>query len=149
MKNSLLSFVCAFALAAAFTLLSLISRASLSVLLTGNVIESLSNNTLLSILLSLLGLAIFFGVFYFLGENFKIYATKSTVLASLLGVMLAPAFLYIFNIFLYQPYSDIYFALAAGSAVSGIFQFFFPALTGLLFAELRKSKSTIVQQFDT
>ena len=69
MKNYLLSFVSAFALAVVFSALSLISRASLSVLLTGSVIASLTNNTLLSIIFSLTGLVVFFAVFYFLAES--------------------------------------------------------------------------------
>ena len=124
MKNYLLSFVSAFALAVVFSALSLISRASLSVLLTGSVIASLTNNTLLSIIFSLTGLVVFFAVFYFLAENYKITVMKSTVIATLLGVMLAPAFLYLFNIFLYQPLSAIYISLAAGSAVSRYFPVF-------------------------
>jgi len=141
MKKSLLSFCSAFALAIAFSLLSLISNVSLSVLLSGNISLSLANSTLITIFFSLGELAVFFGVFYFLAENYKITAMKTTVIAILLGAMLAPVVLYLPNTVFYQPYSSIYISLAAGSAISSIFQFFLPALTALLFVELRKNKS--------
>lgn len=140
MKKSLIAFIVAFALSIVFTLLTLVSRASLSVLLQSNIVESLSTNTLLDIFFSLVGLAVFFAVFYFLANNNKIKAIKSTIIAMLLGVMLGPAILYLLNIFLYRFYLDIYLSLAVSSAVSSVFQFFLPALTALLFAELREKK---------
>ena len=142
MKKSLIAFIAAFALSIGFTFLPLVTRASLSVVLQSNIAESLSINTLLSIFFSLIGLAVFFAIFYFLANNYKILALKSTIIAVLLGVTLGPAILYLLNIFLYRSYLDLYLSMAAGSAVSSVFQFFLPALTALLFVELREKKSS-------
>ena len=111
-KKNLIAFIIAFALSIGFTLLSLVTRASLSVVLQSDVAVSLSINTLLNIFFSLIGLALFFAVFYFLANNNKIKAVKSTIIAILLGVMLGPAILYLLNIFLYRFYLYTYLSLA-------------------------------------
>jgi hypothetical protein len=140
-KKSLITFIVALTLSTGFTFLSLVTRASLSVVLQSNIAESLSINVLLSIFFSLVGLAVFFVVFYFLAKNNKIIAIKSTIIAMLLGVTLGPAILDLFNIFLYPSYLGTYLNVALGSAVSSVFQFFFPALTVLLFVELKERKA--------
>ena len=140
MKKSPIAFIVAFALSIGLTLLSLATRATLSVALQSNIAESLSINTLLGVFSSLIGLAIFFIAFYFLANNNKIIAVKSTIIAILLGVTLGPAILYLLNIFLYNAYLGTYLSMAVGSAVSSVFQFFLPALTALLFVELREKK---------
>jgi hypothetical protein len=141
LKKSLIVFIVAFALSIGFTILSFAARASLSAALQSSIAESLSINTLLDVLLSLMELAVFFVVFYFLANNNKIMAVKSTIIAMLLGVTLGPAILYLVNIFLYSSHLDVYLSMALGSAVSSVFQFFLPALTALLFVELRQEKS--------
>ena len=141
MEKSLIAFIVAFVLSTGFTFLSLVTRASLSVALQSNIAESLSINELLSIFFGLVGLALFFVVFYFLANNNKIIAIKSTIIALLLGVTLGPVILDLFNIFLYPSYLGIYLNVAVGSAVSSVFQFFFPALTALLFVELKERKA--------
>jgi len=140
-KKSLITFFVALLLSIGLTFFPLITRASISAVLQSNVAESLSINTMLGIFFSLIGLAVFFFVFYFLAKNNKIQAGKSTCIALLLGVTIGPAILYLFNIFLYQSNFAIYVSMAVGSAVSGVFGFFFPALTALLFVELREKKS--------
>ena len=140
-KKALIAFIVAFALSTGFTFLSLVTRASLSVALQSNIAESLSINELLSIFFGLVGLALFFVVFYFLANNNRIIAIKSTIIALLLGVTLGPVILDLFNIFLYPSYLGIYLNVAVGSAVSSVFQFFFPALTALLFVELKERKA--------
>ncbi len=141
-KKSLIAFLVAFALSIVFTLLPLIARASFSVELQSDILESLSLNTWLGLFFSLLGLSVFFVVFYFLANNNKMLASKSTTIAMLLGVTLGPALLYLLNIFLYRFYLDLYLNLAAGAAVSGVFSFFLPALIALMYAELRERKSS-------
>ena len=141
MKKSLLAFIVALVLSVGFTFLSFAVRASLMVLLQSSIAESLSIDTLLGICLSLVGLAAFFVVFYFLANHSKIKAVKSTIIAILLGVTLGPAILYLLNVFLYRSQMVVYLNMAAGSALSGVFQFFLPALTALLFVELREKKS--------
>ena len=142
MKKSLIAFLAAFALSIVFTLLPLIARASFSVELQTDILESLFVNTWLGLFFSLLGLSVFFVVFYFLANNNKMLASKSTTIAMLLGVTLGPALLYLLNIFLYRFYLGLYLNLAAGAAVSGVFMFFLPALTALMYAELRERKSS-------
>lgn len=139
-KKSIITFIVAFSLSIGFTVLPLVTRASLSVMLQSNIAQSLSINTLISIFFSLIGLAVFFVIFYLLANNIKILAVKSTIIALLLGVTIGPAILYLINIFLYNGFL-IYLSMAANSAVSSVFLFFLPALTALLYAELREKKS--------
>jgi hypothetical protein len=139
-KKSLIAFFAAFLLSIGLTFLSLVTRASLSIAFQNNGAESLSINTLVGMFFNLVGLAAFFAVFYFLANNNKIQAIKSTIIAVLLGVILGPAILYLFNIILYPSYLGIYLSLASSSAVSSVFGFFFPALTALLFVELKEKK---------
>jgi hypothetical protein len=141
LKKSLIVFVVAFVLSIGFTFLPLVTRAALTVVLQNNIAESLSINTLISTFFSLAGLAIFFIVFYFLANRNKILTVKSTIIALLSGVILGSVILYLLAIVPYRNYLEIYLSLAAGSSVSSVFQFFLPALTALLFAELREKKS--------
>jgi len=142
-KKSLVAFAVAFALSVGFTFLPSVTRASLLVGLQSNAAELVSVDMLLDIFFSLAGLAVFFVVFYFLAKNSKITAVKSTIISILLGVILGSTISYPLSIFAYLPgsYLAMYFSMAAGSSVSGVFQFFLPALTGLLFAELREKRS--------
>lgn len=82
----------------------------------------------------------FFGVFYFLANNGTIQVMKSTVIAILVGTMLGPAIFYLVNIFLYQTLIGVYISLAASFAVTAVFQFFLPALTALMYVELREKQ---------
>ena len=141
MKKSVIAFIVAFSLSIGFTLLSLAIRASFSIALQSRLAESLSINTLLGIFSSLVGLAGFFVVFYFLANNNKILAVKSTIMAILLGVTLGSAILFLLNIFLYSSYVVIYLNNAVGYAVTSVFQFFLPALTAIMFVELREKKT--------
>jgi len=140
-KKSVIAFIVAFSLSIGFTLLSLAIRASFSIALQSRLAESLSINTLLGIFSSLVGLAGFFVVFYFLANNNKILAVKSTIMAILLGVTLGSAILFLLNIFLYSSYVVIYLNNAVGYAVTSVFQFFLPALTAIMFVELREKKT--------
>jgi hypothetical protein len=141
-KKSLIAFLVAFGLSIAFTFLPLIARVTFSVELQTDIAESLAMNTWLGLFFSLLGLSVFFVVFYFLANNNKMLASKSTIIAILLGVTLGPAILYLLNIFLYRFYLALYLNLAASAAVSGVFMFFLPALIALIYAELRERKSS-------
>jgi hypothetical protein len=125
-----------FALSIGFTFISIFARASFSISMENNFVSNNLVLNLISIFISLAGLAVFFSVFYFLANNNKGQVMKSTVIAILLGAMLGPAIFYLGNIFLYQNLG-IYISLAVGSAVSAIFQFFLPALTALMYVELR------------
>lgn len=99
MKKSVI-FIIAFILSIVFTFIPSIVRASFSKLLQSS-IAAIPFSTLLSILFSLVGLAVFFSLFYYLAKNMKINAVKPTVIAILLGVMLGPAILSLLNILLY------------------------------------------------
>lgn len=137
MKKPLIVFGVAFGLSILFTLLPLLFRAVTSLSFSSSTdAEFLSINTAISLFFDLAGPAVFFVVFYFLAKNIKIQAVKSAIIAVLLGATLGTAFLYLLNIFLYRSYLGIYLELAASSVVPSVFQFFFPALTALLFVEL-------------
>jgi hypothetical protein len=147
MKKSLIAFVVAFVLSIGLTILTLAARASLFVLLQSNVAEAVSIDTWLGISLSLVELAVFFVVFYSLAKKVKITAVKSTIISILLGVILGPITanfitLYLLAIVLHAEAAavPVLLSLATGSSVSSVLQFFLPALTALLFAELREKK---------
>jgi hypothetical protein len=139
MKKSLIAFMISFVLSIGFTYVSLLARASLLIFET-NFSANVTVDHLIGIFVSLAGFAMFFGVFYFLANNGKVQVMKSTVIAILLGTMLGPAIFYLVNIFLYQTLLGVYISLAASSAVTAVFQFFLPALTALMYVELREKK---------
>jgi hypothetical protein len=147
MKKSLIAFVVAFVLSIGVTILTFAVRVSLVFLLQSNVAESLSIVTLLDLSFSLVGLAVFFVVFYSLAKKVKITASKLTIISILLGVILGPITanfitLYSFAVVAHAEVAaaPLLLSLAAVSSVSNVFQFFLPALTALLFAELRERK---------
>ena len=141
MKKSLIAFVVTFALSIGFTLMPLVALAELSVVLQSTMAESILVNELISTSFSLVGLAVLFVVFYFLGNRGKILVTKSTIIAVLLGAILGSVTPHLVSILAYNSHLEVYLSLIAGYAVSSVFVFFFPALTALLFAELREKKS--------
>ena len=141
MKKSLIILMVSFALSIGFTFISIFARASFSISMENNFVSNNMILNLISIFVSLAGLAMFFGVFYFLANSGKVQVMKSTVIAILLGTMLGPAIFYLGNIFLYQNLG-IYISLGAGSAVTAVFQFFLPALTALMYVELREKQAS-------
>jgi len=140
MKKALIVFMISFALSIGFTYVSLFARASFLIFET-NFSANVSVDHLIGIFVSLAGFAMFFGVFYFLADNGKVQVMKSTVIAILLGTMLGPAIFYLVNIFLYLTLIGVYISLAASSAVTAVFQFFLPALTALMYVELREKQA--------
>jgi hypothetical protein len=139
MKKTLGVFIIAFALSVGLTLLQLVPGIMVS---QSNIAESVSINAIFNLFSGLVGIVVFFAIFYLLANNKKIPVTKSTIIALLLGVIVGSAFLLLLNIFLYRPYLGLYLGMATDSSVSGVFRFFFPALTALLFVELRAKKSS-------
>ena len=139
MKKSIIVFMISFALSIGFTYISLFARASFLIFET-NFSANVSVDHLIGIFISLAAFAMFFGVFYLLANNGKVQVMKSTVIAILLGTMLGPAIFYLVNIFLYQTHIGVYISLAASSAVTAVFQFFLPALTALMYNELREKQ---------
>jgi len=144
MKKSVVTLIVAFALSIGFTILNRVSSTSLSTVFGNNVAEILTFGTWITLSLNIATLAVFFAVFYFLAKNQKIMVVKSTIIAMVLGVVLGSAILNTIAIIQYNVYLSIYLDVlnaGASSVVYSIFQFFLPALTGLLFAELREIKS--------
>ena len=82
----------------------------------------------------------FFAVFYFLAVKMKISATKSVVASLFLGVLLGFMLVYINDMLLYAPFFGMYLDLTAGIITPSLFQYFLPAVTALLFVELRQTK---------
>ena len=141
MKKYPIAFVVAFALSVGFAFLYLVTQSAVSNSVSPDITYGFQAIfTLISIFLSLLGFAVFFSVFYFLAKRTKMVAVKSTVLAMLLGVLLGSAIPYIPSIVTYPAYLVLYLSIAGGSLLSGAFQYFLPALTALLFVELREAK---------
>ncbi|MCW4025728.1 MAG: hypothetical protein NWF01_11975 [Candidatus Bathyarchaeota archaeon] len=153
MKKYQLTFIVAFALSLGLTLLSMVVRiVTLSVFFSN--IETAEFSTISSLinrLLILFGLAVSFSVFYFLSKRAKIIVMKPTTLALFTGVFLGSSILYMCDsVFYFVVFgSHLGSTLVAleyhllqiwGSSVYGLW-YFFPALTALLFVELREKKS--------
>ncbi len=127
MNKSLLAFAVAFGLSLGFSLVSLVVRGAL-----------LTFATPTNILIAVSGLVAFFGAFYLLAHETKTYASKSTALAVLLGVLLGPLIPITVN-----PASPVlYLTIIGGSMISGVILFFLPATAALLYAEWRTKKSS-------
>ncbi len=141
MKKYPIAFVVAFALSVGFAFLDLVIQAAVSSFVSPDSTYGYQAIfTLISIILSLLGFAVFFSVFYFLAKRTKMVAAKSTISAMLFGVLLGSAIPYLISIVTYPTYLILYLSIAGGSLLSGAFQYFLPALTALLFVELREAK---------
>ena len=102
--------------------------------------EAIPIFTLISMLFNLVLLAVVFGVFYFLADRFNMCASKSTVIALLLGVIFGST---IFNLLsinpqYYNAYTSIIFA---SSSFGGVFEFFLPSVIALLFVELKHEQA--------
>ena len=138
MKKSLLVFVVAFGLSIALTFLPL---AGSTIVSPGDIARTISTSSALNLFFSLIGLALFFAIFYFLANNYKITASKSTIIASLLGIILGSAIVHLPNIFLYSYYFGFYLSMFINSSIAAVLGFFFPALTALLFSELKEKRS--------
>jgi cellobiose-specific phosphotransferase system component IIC len=140
MQKPLAAFAISLVLSIGFTQLSLAVTLS----------EPNSFFRLSSMLFGLVTLAVFFGVFYFLADKYKMRALKSTVLALLLGVIFGPALIYLIEIEMSSPSLSLFgiFLLYSLSLSSfpGIFNFFLPSIIALLFVELRQSRSANGQQ---
>lgn len=143
MKKPLIAFVVTFALSLGFTYLSVATRAAVLTSVSSNNAASdlILDSTLISTSLSLAGLTVSFVVFYFLANRNKIAAVKSTTLAVLLGAILGPVTLYLGLTANYDTILELYLSQVTSSAISSVFYFFLPALTALLFAELREKKA--------
>ena len=147
MNKPLIIFGVAFALSLGFTLLSLISNAISSIY-----ISSYNYNVDYAVVTSLIGgasgfigLAVVFVIFYYLGNKQKIQVAKPIVLAVLLGSLLGSSILFWIAI----PFNltqDIifktYLSFTIGYLFSSVFYYFLPALTALLFAELKGKRLT-------
>jgi hypothetical protein len=71
----------------------------------------------------------------------KIWATKPTVVLVFLGILLGLVLVYMSNAFLYSSFFMVYVNLTIGAIFSSIFQYFLPAVTALLFVELKEKKA--------
>jgi hypothetical protein len=139
MKKSLIVFFVTFGLSIALTFLPL---AASTIVPQGSIAESISTRSVLNLFLSLIGLSLFFTIFYILANNYKIIASKSTIIALLLGVILGSATVYLPNIFLYPSYYGLYLGMFTNSSMAAVLGFYFPALTALLFVELKEKRSS-------
>jgi hypothetical protein len=152
-KKYQLVLIVAFALSLGLTFLYFAKAIVFSHLIDGVVNTAYSViSTIISTIYNLFGIAVFFGVFYFLANRRKIIVMKSTVLALLFGVFLGTSIPYMFasvlNLVAYGGSSGrflevlaIYLFQIFGSFVYGFSLYVFPALTALLYVELREKKS--------
>ncbi len=143
MTKSLIAFVVAFMLAALFSFLSLASRLTLIASLAPNDFLGLGAlNNAIAIALNLACLGVFFGAFYFLATK-HITASKSTVLAMIIGVIMGSAIMYPLILVSSSSISFGYYLTMLGGLVTAVFQCFLPALTALLFVELRQKTQKV------
>jgi hypothetical protein len=126
LKKPLISFLIAFGLTVGFSFLSLAIPASFSY-------SAFSNFAL-----SLVEIGLFFAAFYLLANTSKITAGKSTTLALFFGVLLG-SMVYVFLAWETAPFG-LYWAFLLNALPYSISEFFLPAVTALLFAELRNKE---------
>ncbi len=128
MKKALITFLVAFGLTVAISALRLIGgAAAISPFLTSNVI------------ITIVGIGLFFSVFYLLANTTQIAANKATIIALILGVLLGSA---VSVILLWTSSVLWYFSAILWSALFfGIIQYFIPALIALFFADFRSKKA--------
>jgi hypothetical protein len=143
----------AFALSIGLTLLYFVKAIVFSYFIDGVVNTAYSTvSSIISTLFNLLGIALFFGVFYLITNRRKIIVMKPTVLALLFGVILGTSIPYMFTSVLnlvghggssgnFLGVFALYLFQIIGSFVYGFSLYFFPALAALLFVELREKKS--------
>jgi hypothetical protein len=144
-KKPLVAFLVAFVLSLGFSFFSQIARAE-SIFAYTNLRNTAVMEASITFVGTLLYFALFalsFGVFYFLAKTKIINVEKTTVLALLLGFILGSAIMSLFPIMGFRNTNLlVYSSLILGSLVSGVSQYFFPSLSGLLLAKLREKKSS-------
>jgi hypothetical protein len=136
MQKPLAAFAISFFLSMGFTYLSFDTR----LFTLFSVTEPIPIFTLSSMLFNLVLLAVVFGVFYFLADKFNMRASKSTVVALLIGVIFGSAINDLLSISpqYYNTYTSI---IVASSSVGGVFEFFLPSIIALLFVELKHEQA--------
>lgn len=133
MKKALSAFLVAFGLTVAISALRLIGGVpALSLFLT-------SYSTASNVIITIVGIVLFFAAFYLLANRTQISANKVTIIALLAGVLLGSS---VSVILLWTPSVLVYFSAILWSALFfGVIQYFLPGLIGLLFADFRRKKA--------
>lgn len=142
MKETLAAFAVSFVLSLGLTWLS-DERFGFATLFSVSLSEAIPFFTVTGMLFSLVLLAVFFGVFYFLADKFKMRASRPTILALLLGVVIGSGF-YILLSVSPQYYNTYTLIFAAGSSFGAVFEFFLPSVIALLFVELKHEQANRV-----
>jgi len=146
MRKPPVAFAVSFLLSLAFTWVSFY-RFGFTTLISTQPFEAIAFFGLVDMLFTLVTVAVFFGVFYFLGDRYKMKALKSTVLALFIGVAFGSA---LFNLIEMSSLSSslfgAYITYSASASFGGIFEFFLPSITALLFVELRQNRSANAQK---
>ena len=133
MKKALITFLVAFGLTVAISALRLIGGVpALSLFLT-------SYTTASNVIITIVGIGLFFAAFYLLANATQIAANKATIIALLAGVLLGSA---VSVILLWTPSVLVYFSAMLWSALFfSVIQYFMPALIALLFADFKSKKA--------
>jgi hypothetical protein len=126
LKKPLISFLIAFGLTVGFSFLSSAAQTIIS--------EHLFTN----FVFGLVEIGLFFAAFYLFANTSKITAVKSITLAVFFGVLLGSV-VYVFLAWEAAPFG-LYSAFLLNALPSSISEFFLPAVTALLFAELRNKE---------
>jgi hypothetical protein len=142
LKKAVTALAVMFLLSIGFTFLGALQIIFTSTLSNNPEVYSTVNN-LFGVFLGFLEIGTFFSVFYLIAKHSKMVAEKYIITSMLLGVTLGSAFTWLFNIILYPSSAQFtwYLTGAANAAVSSVFCFFLPALTALLYVELKTKKS--------
>jgi len=132
-KKALITFLVAFGLTVAISALRLIGGVpALSLFLT-------SYTTASNVIITIVGIGLFFAAFYLLANTTQIAANKATIIALLAGVLLGSA---VSVILLWTPSVLVYFSAILWSALFfSVIQYFMPALIALLFADFKSKKA--------
>ena len=153
MKQSLVAFALAFVLSLIFSFVSIFVRVmTISVAFNVNsAVETEAAFTIVSMVVGVATIALFFGVFYLLAKTKIIIVGKSVVLALLLGFALGSSILYLISFIGFQTTNLVlYSSLVVSSLVSSVSAYFFPSLSALLFVKLTENKpnSTITEKIE-
>jgi hypothetical protein len=139
MKEALAAFAVSFGLSLGLVWLSY-ERFGFATLFSVSLSEAIPFFDVTGMLFDLVLLAVFFGVFYFLAIKFKMRASRPTVLALLLGVVLGSGFN---NLLFISPqyYNTFTLIFIASSSFEAVFEFFLPSVIALLFVELKHEQA--------
>jgi hypothetical protein len=139
MKQPLAVFGVALGAALGWGFLTILITHVLRMLMPEVTVSSFYTTSIATSLFAPVSYVLSFICFYQLGKKAKIFAKKTTILALLVGLMIGTTITTTFT-----TTSNLSLAITASLIISysfaGVFHYLFPALAGLLFAEIKEKR---------